>query len=77
LAVGIGVISSIIIKALLVISLVLGGAYALTTYVQLPRFVDAIIWIGAGGYTLLSVVTMFTVLVALAVVRVQASHTRR
>lgn len=66
LAAGIGVILSVIVKALLVIGLVLGGAYALTTYVSLPGFVDALIWIGAGGYALLCVIGVFTVIAALA-----------
>jgi hypothetical protein len=65
LAVGIGVILSVIVKSLLVIGLVLGGAYALTTYVSLPGFVDVLIWIGAGGYALLCVVGVVTVLAAL------------
>jgi len=65
-AVGIGVILSVIIKALLVIALVLGGAYALTTYVELPGLVDTLIWIGAGGYALLCVIGVFTVIGALA-----------
>lgn len=65
LAAGIGVILSVIVKALLVIGLVLGGAYALTTYVELPGFVDALIWIGAGGYALLCIIGVFTVLAAL------------
>lgn len=62
LAVGIGVILSVIIKALLIIGLVLGGAYALTTHVELPGIVDALIWIGAGGYALLCVIGVFTVI---------------
>lgn len=66
LAVGIGVILSVIIKAVLIIALTLGGAYALTTYVELPSLVDALIWIGAGGYALLCVVGVFTVIGALA-----------
>jgi len=66
LALGIGVILSVIIKALLVIALVLGGAYALTTYVELPGLVDTLIWIGAGGYALLCVIGVFTVISALA-----------
>lgn len=65
LAAGIGVILSVIVKALLVIGLVLGGAYALTTYVELPGFVDALIWIGAGGYALLYSIVVFTVLAPL------------
>lgn len=66
LAVGVGVILSVFIKALLYIALVLGGAYALTTYVELPGFVDVLVWIGAGGYALLCVVTAFIVLAAFA-----------
>ena len=73
LAVGIGVILSVIIKALLVIGLVLGGAYALTTYVELPGIVDTLIWIGAGGYALLCVLGVVTVLAAL----VSAGNTAR
>lgn len=65
LALGIGVLLSVIIKATLYIGLVLGGAYALTTYVKLPGFVDVLVWIGAGGYTLLCVIGLFVTLAAL------------
>lgn len=65
LAAGIGVILSVIIKAALGITVALGGAYALTTYVELPGLVDTLVWIGAGGYALLSVIGVFTVLAAI------------
>jgi hypothetical protein len=65
LALGIGVILSVIVKAVLVIALVLGGAYALTTYVKLPGFVDTLIWIGAGGYAFLCVIGVVVAIGAL------------
>lgn len=77
LAAGIGVILSVIVKALLVIGLVLGGAYALTTYVSLPSFVDVLIWVGAGGYALLCVIGVVTVLAALLSAGSVAAKTQR
>lgn len=78
LAAGIGAISAVLVKALLRITLLLGGAYALTTYVDLPGLVDVLVWIGAGGYALLTVFGVFTVLAALveagAVVSVNSSR---
>ena len=65
LAVGIGAILAVVVKALVRIALLLGGAYALTTYVKLPSSVDVLIWIGAGGYALVTVIGVFTVLAAL------------
>ena len=65
LAAGIGVILSVVIKAASIIALALGGAYALTTYVELPSFVDALIWVAAGGYALFVAVATFTVLAAI------------
>jgi hypothetical protein len=65
LAVGIGAILQIVIKAAMRIVLLLGGAYALTTYVKLSGFVDALVWIGAGGYSLLYGLGIFTLLAAL------------
>lgn len=62
-AAGIGVL--LVVRAMLVSGLVLGGAYALTTYVSLPGFVDALIWVAAGGYALLTVLGVFTALAAL------------
>lgn len=66
LAVGIGVILSVLLKALIRIALLCGGAYALTTYVKLPGLVDVLIWIAALGYSALTVVGVFTILAALA-----------
>lgn len=43
----------------------MGGAYALTTYVKLPPFVDVLVWIAAGGYSVLILVGIFTVAAAL------------
>lgn len=77
LAAGIGVILAAVIKALLVITLVLGGAYALTTYVELPGFVDTLIWIAAGGYALLTVVGTFAVLAALAAAGSEIGRSKR
>ena len=65
LAAGIGVITSVLLKALIRITLLCGGAYALTTYVKLPGLVDVLIWIAAVGYSALIVVGIFTVLAAL------------
>lgn len=65
LAAGIGLILLIFFKALIRIALLLGGAYALTTYVDLPSLVDVLIWIGAGGYALLTVIGVYTVIAAL------------
>lgn len=65
LAAGIGVISAVLVKALLRIALLLGGAYALTTYVDLPGLVDVLVWIAAGGYSLLICIGIFTVAAAL------------
>lgn len=61
LAAGIGAILAVLIKAVVRIALLLGGAYALTTYVDLPTLVDVLVWIGAGGYSLLILVGIFTV----------------
>lgn len=77
LAAGIGVVLSVLIKALLRIALLLGGAYALTTYVKLPSFVDVLIWIAAGGYALLIVVGIFTVSAALVAAGSQGTAVRR
>lgn len=77
LAVGIGAILAVLIKALVRIALLLGGAYALTTYVKLPGLVDVLIWIGAGGYSLLIVVGIFTVLAALVAAGSQTNTVRR
>lgn len=65
LAAGIGMILMILVKALVRITLLLGGAYALTTYVDLPGLVDVLIWIGAGGYSFMSALGAYTVLAAL------------
>lgn len=65
LAAGIGAISAVLVKALLRIALLLGGAYALTTYVDLPGFVDVLVWIAAGGYSLLICIGIITVAAAL------------
>lgn len=66
MAFGVGIILSVVVKALLYIVLALGGAYALTTYVSLPGLVDVLIWLVAGGYTLLCVIGVYTVLAGLA-----------
>lgn len=66
LAAGIGVITSVFLKALIRIALLCGGAYALTTYVKLPGLVDVLIWIGAVGYSLLIVIGIYTILAAFA-----------
>lgn len=67
LALSIGAVLSVILRALFVIGMVLGSAYALTTYVKLPGFVDTLIWIGAGGYALLWGISLFMLLAALVV----------
>lgn len=61
-----GTIALTIMRLILVIGLTIGGAYALTTYVALPGFVDTLIWIGAGGYTLLCILSGIVVAGALA-----------
>lgn len=65
LAVGIGAFLAVIVKALIRIVLLLGGAYALTSYVDLPTLVDVLIWIGAGGYALLHAIGVYIMLAAL------------
>lgn len=65
-AFGVGVILSIIWRALLRIVIVVGGAYALTGYVSLPGAVDILIWIVAGGYAILCVIGVFTLIAGLA-----------
>lgn len=65
LAIGFAVIASIIVKAALLIGLAIGGAYALTTYVELPRVVDNLIWIAAVGYSLLCVLGLIAALGAI------------
>lgn len=77
LAVGIGVILSVLIKSAVRIALLLGGAYALTTYVKLPGLVDVLIWLGAGGYSLLIVVGVFTILAAFVQAGSQTNTVRR
>ena len=64
LAAGVGVLLIVIVRLLLVIGVALGGAYALTTYVELPGIVDTLVWVGAGGYVLLSLLGAFTALAA-------------
>lgn len=56
----VGMIISVIIKIALIATLALGGAYALTTYVDLPSLVDMLIWILAGGYALFCGVVALT-----------------
>lgn len=65
LALGIGVILTVLLKALVRITLLLGGAYALTTYVSLPGLVDVLVWIAAGGYALGTAVGSLAFLAAL------------
>lgn len=77
LAAGIGVILTVVIKALVRIALLLGGAYALTTYVDLPGFVNVLVWIGASGYSLVIVLGVFTVLAAIAAAGKQQATVRR
>ena len=76
-AVGIGVILAVLIKAIVMIALLLGGAYALTTYVKLPGLVDTLLWIAAGGYSLLIVVGVFMVIAALVTAGSQTNTARR
>lgn len=66
LAIGIGVITAAVFKAVLKVALLLGGAFALTAYVSLPTFVDVLIWLAAGGYSVLILIGTFTILAALA-----------
>jgi hypothetical protein len=73
-AIGVGVVLLTLLRAALVIALTLGGAWALTTYVDLPSVVDTLIWIGAAGYSLLCVIGVAIVLGALGTA---ASSTRR
>lgn len=65
LSAGIGVTLAVLVKALLRIALLIGGAYALTTYTTLPGLVDGLIWLAASGYSLLIVIGLFTVASAL------------
>lgn len=76
-ALGIGVICTVLLKAAVRIALLLGGAYALTTYVDLPGLVDALVWIGAGGYSLVTAAGVFTILSAFAAAGSQATARRR
>jgi hypothetical protein len=73
LAAGIGVILTILVKALVRIALLLGGAYALTTYVELPGLVDVLVWIGASGYAAVTALGAYTFLAALAAAGSQSS----
>jgi hypothetical protein len=77
LALGIGVILTVLLKAAVRITLLFGGAYALTTYVNLPGLVDVLVWIAAGGYALLTAFGAFTVLAAFAAAGSQATTVRR
>lgn len=84
LALGFGVILQTLLKAVLVVGIALGAAYALTTYVALPGFVDVLIWIAAGGYSLLTITGAIIALAALAVIasakksgQLSAPRTRR
>jgi hypothetical protein len=73
LAAGIGIILTILVKALVRIALLLGGAYALTTYVELPGLVDGLVWLGAGGYAVVTALGAYTVLAALVAAGSQSS----
>jgi hypothetical protein len=77
LALGIGVILTLLLKAAVRITLLLGGAYALTTYVDLPGLVDVLVWIAAGGYALVTVFGAFAFLAALVQAGSQATTVRR
>ena len=77
LAAGIGAVLAVLIKAAVRIALLLGGAYALTTYVKLPWFVDVLAWIGAGGYSLTICFGVFTVLAGLVAAGSQQTAVRR
>lgn len=77
LAAGIGIILTILVRALVRIALLLGGAYALTTYVELPGLVDVLVWLGAGGYAVVTALGAYTVFAALVAAGSQQSSISR
>lgn len=73
---GLGVLAIAIVKALLVITLTIAGAAALTHYVALPEPLGTLVWILAIGYSLLCVATVVIMVAALAAGGVATSAVR-
>lgn len=65
LAVGLGVLLMVILRAAVRSGIALLAAALLTTYVALPGAVGTLIWVLAGGFTALNVVSVVVTIGAL------------